>query len=82
MYHIVKNINSTSSCTGGSTWIDFEPIIFSIYINGLPLSIQNSETGMYADDTTADQAVTSVKVYNSHHKKVLTMQIFGSALTG
>ena len=82
MYHIGKNINSTSSCTGGSTRVDFGPIIFSIYINGLPLSIQHSQTDMYADDTTADQAVTRVKVYNSHHKKVLIMQIVGSALTG
>ena len=28
------------------------PLFFSICINDLPLSIQNSETDMYADDTT------------------------------
>ena len=52
MYHIGKNISTASSCAGDSTGIDFGPIIFSICINDLPLSIQNSETDMYADDTT------------------------------
>ena len=50
MYHIGKNISTASS--GDSTGIDFGPIIFSICINDLPLSKQNSETDMYADDTT------------------------------
>ena len=52
MYHIGKNISTASSCAGDFTGIDFGPIIFSICINDLPLSIQNSETDMYADDTT------------------------------
>ena len=58
------------------------PLFFFNYINDLPLSIQNSETDMCADDTTSGQVVTRVRVYNSHHKKVLTMQTVGSALTG
>ena len=37
---------------------------------------------MCADDTTPGQVVRRVRVYNSHHKKVLTMQTVGSALTG
>ena len=82
MYYIGKNINTASPCTWGSTTIDLGPIVFFNCINDLPLSIQHSQTDMYADDTTSGQAVTRVKVYNSHHKKVLTMQIVGSALTG
>ena len=29
-----------------------DPLFFSIHINDLPLSIQNSEIDMYTDDTT------------------------------
>ena len=36
----------------------------------------------YHEGLTSGQAVTRVKVYNSHYRKVSTTQIAGSALTG
>ena len=36
----------------------------------------------YLEGLPSGQAVTRVKVYNSHYRKVSTMQIAGSALTG
>ena len=57
MYHIGKNINTTSSCTGGSQGSISCPLCFSIYINDLPLSIQNSETDMYNTCESTQQSL-------------------------
>ena len=87
MYHISKNINTASSSTGDSTGIDFGSIIFlnlhqwfatffTKFWNWYVCRLH------YHEALPSGQAVTRVKVYNSHYRKVSTMQIAGSALTG
>ena len=59
------------------------PLFFSVYIIDLPLSIQNSETVMYANDTNMwSSGSTCEIIHQYYYKKVYIMQIAVSALTG
>ena len=43
------------------------PVLFSVYINDLPMSLGDANTDMYADDTLG-RVVNLVMKFNKHYK--------------
>lgn len=41
------------------------PLLFLVYVNDLPKSVQNSSVSQYADDTTVTVAANDVEILES-----------------